>query len=225
MVSRVLKVCPLFMLPILWASAPVYAGGANLTGSWDCQGQDGAAQLEFKSQNQLLFMGEAVNYTLTEGSIRVEQDYGTVDYPYTLKGNTLSVSFPDGSRLQCGRSEKKNRQDRAEASGGEHLLRGTFCHWSGSTAYSSSYSRSTRATFDGQGRFHYGSETAMNAKEGIAYAANPSTSGRYKVKGDSVYLTFGDGTAAAIKINNRAGDGSITELMYGKDLYAPGLCD
>jgi hypothetical protein len=40
-----------------------------------------------------------------------------------------------------------------------------------------------------------------------------------------VILTAADGSSTEVKINMRQSDGRITELMYGKKLFAAGLCE
>jgi hypothetical protein len=51
----------------------------------------------------MVFDGEPANYTLVPGAIRVEEEYGYIDYGYDLEGNTLLIAFPGGQILQCMR--------------------------------------------------------------------------------------------------------------------------
>jgi len=107
------------------------------------------------------------------------------------------------------------------------LLRGTFCHWSGSSGSGSSYSHSIRATFDGNGRFTYSSESSFSSGSGLGYGGggDPSDHGMYRVVGNRVHLAFSDGSTGVAAVYNQAADGTITELMYEGDLYAPALCE
>ncbi len=114
-------------------------------------------------------------------------------------------------------------------SGLEYLLQGTLCSWSGSSSGygSSSYSRSTRVYFDGQGNFSYSSEASFSGDAGIAYGGDQGSgqSGTYRVVGNQVHLQFNDGTSGIAQINMQQDDGRITELMYEGTLYATGLCE
>jgi len=48
--------------------------------------------------------GESYRYTLTRSSIRVREDGETVDYPYSVAGNTLTVGMPGAGSLQFHRA-------------------------------------------------------------------------------------------------------------------------
>jgi len=120
----------------------------------------------------------------------------------------------------------QKRLDR-HRSGGAHLLQGRFCSYSGGSGSSSSYSRSTRVFFDGQGGFSYGRESSFSSGAGLAYGSQGggANRGRYRVEKDRVILTFSDGTSGVASVYNRAGNGRITEIMYERQLFAPQLCD
>lgn len=114
-------------------------------------------------------------------------------------------------------------------SGQEYLLQGTLCSWSGSSSGygNSSYSRSTKVYFDGQGNFSYSSEASFSGDAGIAYGGDQGSGqgGTYRIVGNQVYLQFNDGTSGVAQINMQQDDGRITELMYEGTLYATGLCE
>lgn len=114
-------------------------------------------------------------------------------------------------------------------SGQEYLLQGTLCSWSGSSSGygNSSYSRSTKVYFDGQGNFSYSSEASFSGDAGIAYGGDQGSGqgGTYRIVGNQVYLQFNDGTSGVAQINMQQDDGRITELMYEGTLYANGLCE
>lgn len=200
----------------------------KLLGKWDCKGGEGPAELVFNQGGKLVFDGETYGYTLSPGVIHLQTFTGASDYGYAFKGNALTVTFPDGSRLACSRREAKagtGNKGKDALRGGERFLRGTLCSWSGSSTYSSSYSSTMRAAFDGMGRFSYGGESSFSAKEGLAYSGSPSSGGTYRVEGDNVYLTFGDGSTGTATVHFRQADGTITELMFNGKLYGSGLCN
>jgi hypothetical protein len=68
----------------------------DVLGTWRCHTPDGSAVLTFKSQNELVFDGEAITYTLANNTVTVDGEYGPVDYPVALGHDTLYVTFPDG---------------------------------------------------------------------------------------------------------------------------------
>jgi hypothetical protein len=86
-----------------FAKADYVASVSGLLGRWQCQSYGETIPLIFESQSRMVFDGEASNYTLVPGAIRVQEDYGFIDYGYALDGNTLLISFPGGMILQCMR--------------------------------------------------------------------------------------------------------------------------
>ncbi len=75
----------------------------SLLGSWRSNSEMGSLSLIFHSSSQLEFDGEMANYTLSQGAIRVFEDYGYIDYPYSLQGDNLIISFPEGYQLEFTR--------------------------------------------------------------------------------------------------------------------------
>jgi hypothetical protein len=91
-----------------------------LIGTWKSTGSLGSFTLIFKTSNQLVFEGETANYSLVQGAIRIQEEYGAVDYPFVLKGNTLIIAFPEGYQLTFTRvgkrpQEKENKGSQAGA--------------------------------------------------------------------------------------------------------------
>ena len=199
------------------------AAPAGLIGTWQC----GRTSLVFQSESALVYDGEQLYYTKMRNVLRVQQEEGPVDYPFALSGDRLDVTFPDRSVLRCSRA--KAAPDRptaggAKSSGSTAQLNGMLCRWSGSSGLSGSYSSSTRVRFDGAGRFSYGTESSFSGSAGSGYGSGPGALGTYRVAGDTVYLTFGDGSTGAARVNMRQNNGRITELMFNGQLYATGLC-
>mgnify|MGYP000206360507 CR=1 FL=1 len=227
--------------PVAGASAGEGGSCASkgLLGSWQCSGEQGSSQLVFQSEDVLVYDGEASSYMLAPGVIRVVEDFMPVDYPYALKGDSLAVTFPDGSRIQCVRvkpgakpAEEKRAATPPASGGHERFVKGSFC------AHSSIATR--RYNFDGAGRFSFGAEVAdaWNTKDAGGnvtgtlgyYGGNqyePTKGGTYKVSGDRVVLTWSDGSTEAYRVNMRQNDGRITELQgEGNGLFlATGLCE
>lgn len=209
---------------------------STLSGRWLFQNQQGQIVLEFLSANQLTFNGETTQYQLKEGIIQAMGDYGWIDYPYILSQGMLTVTFPDGTRLPFSRAstaatnqQGMNQQGigpRTAGGGSTWQLKGALCSWSGSSNTSSSYSRTQKIVFDGQGNFQFGSESSFSSGAGIAYGGNPNVkSGKYSVGERTVTLYYQNGDTYELKINIRQDNGMITELMYSGTLYATGLCE
>lgn len=204
---------------------------ATLSGRWIFQNQQGQLVLEFLSANQLSFNGETTQYQLKEGVIQAMGEYSWIDYPYTLNQGTLTITFPDGSIIPFTRSSNAagNQQfsNRQSSTGGSSWqLKGTLCSWSGSSNDYSSYSRTQKIFFDGQGNFQVGSESGFSSNAGIAYGGNQNAeTGTYSVGESMVTLQYRSGETYQFKINMRQDNGMITELMYSGTLYATGLCD
>lgn len=78
----------------------------QLEGCWQCQENGVPVTLEFKSRRQLLYNDEAYKYQLAPGTIRVQEEYGLVDYFFMLEGGTLMVMSPDGSVMHCQKAKK-----------------------------------------------------------------------------------------------------------------------
>ena len=58
---------------------------AQLKGYWQCQEEGESVTLEFRSRQQLLYNGQAVNYQHAPGAIQVQEEYGLVNYLYSVK--------------------------------------------------------------------------------------------------------------------------------------------
>lgn len=231
-------------LSVAGLSAPESA--SPLIGCWRCDMEGETSLMEFREDMTAIIDGEESQYELKEGAIRMSSALGPIDYPYVIAGNTLTLSFMGVieipcARVKCGTSERPAPEEPREtgersdqpaareqpAGGKEYLLRGMFCHWSGSSSsYSGSgYSHSLRVSFDGQGHFATGSESSFGSSAGIAYGTGDGSGGTYRVAGNEVRLQFNDGSTGVATVELRDAEGTITALKYNGDLYAPQLCE
>ncbi len=186
-------------------SSGAAAGGGqpSVIGCWLCESEGERSEMEFREDDVALFDGEPSRYALTDDAIQVETEFGVIDYPYKLEGNSLVLIFPGDYRIPCTRikceggkrpvaEDQRGTYEQSavppsrqmEGSGNEHLLRGMFCHWSGSSSsYSgSSYSHSLRVSFDGQGHFATGSESSFDNPSGLGYGSGDGSGGTYSIK-------------------------------------------
>ena len=239
------KLVIIFMLMFITVVVNAQITFSDLKGTWRYSSYEGSIDLVFQSENQLILGGEPANYSLVRNAIRVQDEYYPVDYPLTLKGDTLNISFPEGYQLDFIKVEgtgqdnirgtqqnqtydQQHRQTQGNQAGGqEYQLQGKLCCYSGSSSSSSSYSSTKWAYFDGRGNFQYGSESSFSSDAGITYGGenNNEKRGTYRVSGNNVTLTYSDGSSDTAKVETRLNDGSITVLKYAEELYAKQLCD
>ncbi|MBU0689687.1 MAG: hypothetical protein KJ850_00820 [Gammaproteobacteria bacterium] len=216
-------------LVYLLFSTPALAAAKNgLLGDWICQGEDGTTSLSFRSTDSLIYDGEMNRYRLQGDAIMVQGEWDEEAYRYSLNGNRLKVTFPEGDRINCKRVSTAGwqKEDRNQAQGGNAQLRGRLCQWSGSSSsYSgSSYSRTSSIEFDGQGHVLYSSESSYSGNTGMAHGSSGGTRGQYRVAGNQVTIRLEDGSQVEATVNMKQNDGRITELMANGKLWATGLC-
>ncbi len=203
----------------------------KLLGRWEYNSSEGNIVLSFVSENKLVYDGEQVYYTLGNGAFNVNGDFGIVTYPFTLSGDNLTISFPEGYQLTFRRAQKTSGSQGTGKTGSNKgsvgQLYGKLCFYSGSSTTYSSYSRMEYIYFDGNGRFQFWKETSYSSDAGLAYGQDqdPNYIGSYSVNGDVVTMTFDSGQTNVLRVYMRQNSGRITELMYKDKLYATGLCE
>jgi hypothetical protein len=216
---------------VIQKSEPDKPDGSSLLGKWFFQNHEGQMVLEFLQGNQLIYNGVSTRYQLKPGIIQAMEDYGWVNYPYTLSQGTLTITTPEGIQIpftKTASSLATSQSVAAHSTGGGQAwqLRGSLCYWTGSTTSYSTYSRTERLAFDGQGNFAFSSEGGFSSDAGLIQSNDPNVyKGTYRIEGDYVYLYFRTGAVSKTKIYMRQNDGRITELMYKDKLYAAGLCE
>lgn len=106
------------ILPLLLFSPFARADDfARLKGYWRCQEDGQQSTLEFSTQQQLLYNGQAAGYQLAPGAILVQEEHGLASYLYTLEGNFLVILSPDGSITQCQKAKKPKQVKTQQKSG------------------------------------------------------------------------------------------------------------
>jgi hypothetical protein len=207
--------------------APAAATGDGLMGRWACQTGQGTAQLAFVSDRELVFNGERTAYQVSGATIQVQGDWGPVIYQYTLDGDELGVTGPDGSAMRCQR-QAGGAATGAPAGGMEALLQGPRCSYSSSAG--GGYSTLYKLYFDGQGRFTSGTESSYSGDPGSAYGlSNDPNAGMYRISGtsigDEIQLRFPDGSTGVATVELLDDGGRIRALKLNGRLYAPELCE
>jgi hypothetical protein len=180
--------------------------------------------------------GQPFSYKLLEGNtLQISNGSATDTYNYKLGKDKLQLSYRDGSTFDCTRQSagskpggllNRSGTGQTQTGGNEWQLRGTFCHYSGSSSYGSSYSSTSSITFDGQGRWSMGSESSFSGDAGSAYSGGGvDNSGTYRVNGRQVIYTTASGEQGVARVNMQQNDGRITEIYVDQDLYSPSLCN
>lgn len=170
----------------------------TLIGQWQCLGPNGSVSLVFESGNRLVFGGEPSTYMLVKGAVRVLDDGVPVDYPYTLKGESLSFVTPENERYQCRKG--KSAAPQASLAGDSSLMKwfaGSYYHYSGSTE--------RRVVLCPNGTFRSDRESGYSGRftEGGVQtgawgsASQASNKGKWAIRGDqrqgTISLVYSDG--------------------------------
>lgn len=233
----------ILVLPLQFSSAfqskKQGKSGNSILGTWQATEDGETVTLVFKSSTLLVFDGEKSEYRLVPGAIKVQEESGETDYQYSLRGDILTIIFPDGEEVQFRRT--KPAAGSAEAHAGRtidkksgrnesHLLVGKFMSYSSSSSSTGSSSWTTYAAFDGRGNFSWNSESAHNTRNydqqgnqtgaGVAYGADDGKRGTYRVAGSRIIVTFNDGPTDEAEITERFSDGSIGAFKYNGKTFA-----
>ena len=130
----------------------------------------------------------------------------------------MAIANPDGTRTNCRRG--------GGAAGGaaNGALQGTMCGWSGNA----NYSRTTRVTFDGRGRFGTGSESSFSNRHGSGYGAGGGDGGSYVVTavqvGAPIRVRWANGEDDQATVHHVI-NGRISEIRYGKQVLGHAMCN
>ncbi|MBF0219704.1 MAG: hypothetical protein HQL49_09270 [Gammaproteobacteria bacterium] len=219
------------------------AGDATspLIGQWHCLMSYagvtvGETAVVFSTNGKADIGGEPFTYSISDSAnITLADGSDSYEYHYQFNAAQLQLDYSDGSRFDCQRTEvapaapataTKDRSATASREQGQvWQLHGDYCSWSGSSSGGSSYSRTQRIHFDGNGRWTMGSESSFSGDAGLAYGGQANqASGSYQVVGKQIRYVTHSGEAGIAEVNMQQSDGRITELMIDGTLFAPQLC-
>jgi hypothetical protein len=207
----------LFLIVFLTSSA-LYA--LTLSGNWVAHSPQKDTHLRFLSESELSYDGERLLYVIQGNVIRVATEYGYTDYPFSQKGDTLRISFPEGYQLTF----EKEKKSKATAQGNNtHLLRGRYCSFSSS--YNGGYSTTRWVLFDGQGRFRTGSGSSYSGDNGGYYGSGDNGSGSYRVEGKNISLQTNDGSIYEGKVIEWDNNSHVTGVNINGRVYGTAICD
>ena len=215
----------------------------------------GGGPVSFGADGRATVGGNPFAYQLLPGNLlRLQDATGANDYNYQLVDPQLTMTYGDGSAFTCTRGVaaatppayggRQPAYDQGAERGGQPAygqqgsggntwqLQGTFCHWGGSSNYYSSsdyssYSSTQRISFDGRGRWAFGSETSFTSDVGnyASGGGGADNSGTYRVAGNQIQYQTAAGEQGVAQVKIRQNDGRITEILVDGDLYAPAVCE
>jgi hypothetical protein len=229
------------LLAVSLSAADALAENAAIVGKWQCQmtyqgTTAGSGLVSFDNNGQCMMGGQPFSYQLLAGNVlQISNGSASDTYNYRLENGRLKLSYRDGSAFDCVKQSadappggllQMQGNTRSQSDGNAWQLRGTFCHYSGSSSYGSSYSSTSRISFDGRGHWTMGSESSFSGEAGSAYSGGGvDNSGTYRINGGQVFYTTSNGEQGVARVNMQQSDGRITEIYVGEDLYSPSLCD
>lgn len=228
-------VCACFacLLPVVSAHAQ---GHSALLGVWRSTSALGEVELVFQSGSRLVFDGEAADYTLGPNVIRVQEDGGTIDYPYVFSGKTLIISFPEGYQLAFTKvggireAPKPAKTDNAPPNNSRLAseISGIWWGYSGSTERKiglcpgGAYQDYTESGYSGSASDALGNET-------LAWGTAGQSGGRgtWRIQGDfqqgTIFVRYADGRETRIRYEQCGETGCL--LFNGNKLCRSGRCE
>lgn len=200
------------------------AGGnlASLSGTWQCDTEDGLVTLQFLSENRLNYNGEEIACLITEEVIRVTDEFfGNVDYPYVLKDSALSITYPAGYTLIFKKTAVKEKT--GSAAGTSALVQ----HFAGTWKNYTKYSETMVVLYpDGTwGKRYTSNYSSAKPGEEWGVAGESHSQGRWTVRGHKergvLITTSDDGSTSEYEYQVHVENGEVywSEYYFNGDLY------
>jgi len=220
-------------------TAAIGQGKASLIGSWLIAGPAGPINLVFESKNRLIFDGEPAKYTVAPGILRVDDGEEVVDYPYVLTDDLLTITFPEGFKMQFKRTKSapapivKNELGRAPNGTTDNTklaseISGIWWGYSGSTERkiglcpNGRYQDYSESSYSGSSRDSLG-----NPSTNWGTASQRGGSGTWVIQGSyqegTISVRYSNGNAATIKYRQCGEPGCL--LFNGHKLCRSGRCN
>ncbi|MCK5001931.1 MAG: hypothetical protein KAJ92_05430 [Gammaproteobacteria bacterium] len=89
----------------MFPSTALSSSSASLSGYWNCEEEGARYTLEFKTESQLVYNGQSLNYQLQDNVLLVQEEYGFTPYVFEIKKTGLTFLSPDGSVSRCQKGE------------------------------------------------------------------------------------------------------------------------
>jgi hypothetical protein len=218
----------LALLLVIPALAAAQSAEQRFIGQWNCQVEGEPVSLHVLNSTQLRFGDELMTYRITTpNTVVITQQGFARPHRYTLAGDRLDLFSPEQFTITCER-RRGNPGKAAAAATLNDRLSGLLCSYAASRSATGSGSWSSRVRFDGRGRFTTGSESSFNVQSGLGHSAGVGEGGTYAVTavtvGAPIRVRWDSGEDDVAYVQHVA-SGRITEIKYGKQVFAAGLCD
>jgi len=216
--SLVVTLSGLVVLVPLLLNAATFA---QLKGKWRAPTEEGVALLEFRSASRLVYDDEELGYALVKGAIRVEGDFGPVDYPYTLVQGALSITFPEGYTLKFKRvtAASAGKSGGTKTALAQHFA-GTWKNYTKNTE--------TMVVLGTDGAFferYTGSYSGGEYGSDWGAASETQGRGRWSAQGNKssgvITITYADGSSNRVEYRVHVENGQTywSEYYFNGDLY------
>lgn len=163
-----------------------FPGGGNLTGSW--QNQQGSS-LQLNPDGTAVLNGQRFKYTSDGSTITLIGADGSMPFPYSLQGNTLTVSVQGQTAIYTRTGGAGGQGGRAGGSfgggGNPPEMAGKWCAYSGSSTGQIISGREQCFTLYPNGTYeYYGASDSTNQYGGTA--SQSSDNGTWSVEGSTI---------------------------------------
>jgi hypothetical protein len=217
---------------------------ADLLGRWVCQTQYGPSYLEFKSENSLVLDGEPFTYSVSGSTLRIKEEAGTNDYPFTLKDGTLTIKFTEGYSMAYTRTDdvppggieqdepddqEEPVQSQPDIAGSSDLMQ----HFAG-TWWNATTNTETEVTLTADGRYYESSSASYSGSSSDQYgnqdmsygsASDNNVQGTWTARGNKqegeIVITYQNGNQRVIPYRVHVENGEVywSEYYFNGVLY------
>jgi hypothetical protein len=161
-----------------------------LVGKWESD----EATIDIRKNGVITINGERYSYKVTGKTIVVSSDEGSMDFPFQLSGDRLTVSVEgrivvykrvSGKAAEDAGEEEGNSQSSRESAGGiAPELVGKWCYMSNLTGSNSRMSNRCFTLYE-DGTYEYYAETSSSGAVASS-ASQESDAGRWSVSGNTI---------------------------------------
>lgn len=173
----------------------------TLIGKWTSS----EARIEFLDQSTMTINGDKFNYAVVGKLIVLETDEGQMEFPFTLKGNTLTV-LVEGRKVVYTRSSGNDDEDQRKApdrsgSNPQELV-GKWCYQSNVNASNGGRMSNICFTLYENGTYEYYGETTSSNPYGGS-SSQQSDAGRWSATATTLTARSNSGETRTLTLEKR----------------------
>lgn len=171
----------------------------GLIGKWTSS----EAKIEFFANGSMTINGEKFNYGVVKNIITIENNDGQMEFPFTLKGNTLTVMV-EGRKVVYTRATKNDEPNEDNSGGGSvpQELVGKWCYQSNVTSNDGGRMSNTCFTLNSNGTYQYYSETNSSNPYG-GTSSQSSDAGRWSATATTLTSYSNSGQTKTFNLEKR----------------------